>query len=219
MSLSHLPGVIFDLGGVLLRWDAAAIVAAVFPDPDARRIVHQAVFAHPDWLELDRGTLSEAEAVRRFAGRSGQPLAAMRALMEQVRCALVPIPDSLELLADLDDAGVPLYCLSNMHACTIAYLTGRHAFFGRFRDAVYSAQVGMIKPDPAIFAYAAVRFGLPPGSCVFADDSPANVSAAVAAGWRAFRFLGAARCRHELEALAEELAVQGAAGRASAGGQ
>ena len=48
---------IFDLGGVVVRWDPAAIIASVFDDEDLRARVREGVFAHPDWLELDRGTL------------------------------------------------------------------------------------------------------------------------------------------------------------------
>jgi putative hydrolase of the HAD superfamily len=210
MSLRHLPGVIFDLGGVLLRWDTRAIVAAAFAEPDARATVHQAVFAHPDWLELDRGTLSEEAAVRRFAARSGQPPAALCALMEHVRRGLVPLPESVELLEELGAVGVPLYCLSNMHARNITYLTERYTFLRRFRDAVFSAQVQMIKPEPGIFALAAARFGMAPGSCVFVDDARPNVEAAARAGWRALLFTDAAGCRRQLQ----ELATQWASGRA-----
>ena len=46
---------VFDLGGVVVRWDPDAIIAGVFQDEATRARVREGVFSHPDWLELDRG--------------------------------------------------------------------------------------------------------------------------------------------------------------------
>jgi len=58
---------------------------------------------------------------------------------------------------------------------------GIHALFD---DVVVSAEVGMAKPDPAIFRLAVDRLGLAPDECVFVDDWDANVEAARAVGMR-----------------------------------
>ena len=52
-------------------------------------------------------------------------------------------------------------------------------------DIVYSHEVGLAKPDPAIYDLTASRLGVEPEEIVFLDDVRANVDAAVAAGWRA----------------------------------
>ena len=202
MSLEKLPDVIFDLGGVLLRWDPEAIVAAAIPDPHLRPAIRGAVFEHPDWLELDRGTLEEEEAVARAAARCGQSPDLIQRLMDEVPRSLTPQAETVDLLAELDAAGVPLYCLSNMHARQADELPRRYAFFERFRDVIFSCHVGFIKPEPEIYAHASTRFGLSPASCVFVDDAPANVEGAAHAGWHAVRFCEAAQCRAELLALA-----------------
>ena len=205
MTFDALPSVIFDLGGVLLRWDPAAIVASVFPDPAIQSTVRAAVFDHPDWLELDRGVLGEEEAVERFVARSGQTPGAIRALLDQVPAALSPLEDTVALLTELSAAGVPLYCLSNMHARQTGFLTRRYAFFAHFRDVIFSCEIKMIKPEPEIYPYAAARFGLAPSSCLFIDDAPDNVKAAKQAGWHAIRFRNAAQCRRELSIMAKRL--------------
>jgi epoxide hydrolase-like predicted phosphatase len=43
---------------------------------------------------------------------------------------------------------------------------------------VISAEVGMRKPEPAIYELAAERIGLPPEACVFVDDLPGNLKPA-----------------------------------------
>ena len=52
-------------------------------------------------------------------------------------------------------------------------------------DIVYSHEVGLKKPDPAIYALAESRLGVEPHEVVLLDDLVANVEAARAAGWHA----------------------------------
>jgi putative hydrolase of the HAD superfamily len=49
-------------------------------------------------------------------------------------------------------------------------------------EVVSSARVGVVKPDPKIYEIAAERAGVPPQRCLFVDDRPENVQAAVALG-------------------------------------
>jgi epoxide hydrolase-like predicted phosphatase len=57
------------------------------------------------------------------------------------------------------------------------------ARFSKLFDAVViSGEVGLRKPDPAIYSLAAQRLELPPSACVFVDDIPVNVHAAEQAG-------------------------------------
>ena len=74
-----------------------------------------------------------------------------------------------------------------------------------------SAEVGIIKPDPEIYARHARDFDLDPQAIFFVDDSPANVEGARDAGWQAVLFTDAERLRDDLAALRP--AVTGGAGR------
>ena len=57
-----------------------------------------------------------------------------------------------------------------------------------FDDIVCSAEVGMAKPEPAIYVLAAERLGLEPRECVFVDDLDTNVEAARQVGMQAVLF-------------------------------
>jgi putative hydrolase of the HAD superfamily len=50
-------------------------------------------------------------------------------------------------------------------------------------DLVYSHEVGLLKPDPAIYALAGARLGVEPQEIVFLDDRADNVAAAREVGW------------------------------------
>lgn len=51
-----------------------------------------------------------------------------------------------------------------------------------FDAIVISGEVGLRKPDPAIFELTVNRLGVTPGSVVFVDDHPGHLKAALGAG-------------------------------------
>jgi len=70
-----------------------------------------------------------------------------------------------------------------------------------FDVVVISGEVGMRKPEPAIYRYAADQLGVPPGECVFVDDLGPNVKGAVGVGMVGVKFVSAEQAIDELEAL------------------
>ncbi|WP_433222046.1 HAD family hydrolase [Microtetraspora malaysiensis] len=86
----------------------------------------------------------------------------------------------LELLR-LAQAQVPVVLVTNATPAVEDDLAGLGlAYFAD--DVVNSARVGVVKPDPAIYAIAAERAGVPMDRCLFVDDRAENVEAAVALG-------------------------------------
>jgi putative hydrolase of the HAD superfamily len=58
--------------------------------------------------------------------------------------------------------------------------------FGDLVDCIaHSHEVGIAKPEPAIYALTCERLGVEPEQAVFLDDYPPYVDAARAAGFRA----------------------------------
>jgi putative hydrolase of the HAD superfamily len=196
---------IFDLGGVVVRWDPAAIIASVFEDTDVRNRIRDGVFAHPDWLELDRGTLGREDAIRRAAQRTGIDAAELTRLLLAVPPSLVPIPHTVELLYRLKARGYPLYCLSNMHVASIEHLEREQRFFEVFAGRVISCRLNLCKPEPAIYRHALETYGLRAADTVFIDDVEVNLAAAAQLGIRTIRFRDAAQCERELRSLGVSL--------------
>ena len=188
--MPQTPGrnVIFDFGGVLIRWQPQEIIDRFYQDEELRGRLRDEVFQHPDWLEMDRGTLEEADAAERFAARMQRPAAEMRDLLQRVKESLVPMEPTLELVNGLVKQGIAVYGLSNMSSSTFAHLEDRHEFWEVFRGIVISAHIKLVKPDPRIFALAAERARLAPQELLFVDDSAVNVAAAAACGFDAHHF-------------------------------
>lgn len=197
---------VFDFARVLFDWQPDALVRRTMPelatdDQQAAAIATQVFQGYAgDWSDFDRGTVSAAEIVDRTVTRTGLPVAAVQALIDAIPDALVPLPDTVALAERLRRPQVPMFFLSNMPAPYADELDRRHAFVRAFNDGIYSGRVGLIKPEPAIFALAAGRFGVASEELVFLDDHPANVRAAIDAGWNALHFTDAAAAEQAIRA-------------------
>jgi putative hydrolase of the HAD superfamily len=196
-----VKNVIFDLGGVVIEWNSDRILETYYADPDVRAIMKQQMFQHPDWLELDRGTMHESELLARLGVRTGRPAAELSGLFDAVRESLHAKPDTVALLEKLCARGVPLYCLSNISSDIFKYLRERHSFWGVFRGIVISGDLKMIKPEPEIFHFLLQRYGLAAAETIFVDDNAPNIEAARALGIQTVWFKNARQCELEVEEL------------------
>jgi putative hydrolase of the HAD superfamily len=204
-----MKAIVFDLGGVVLRWRPVELMAQALPAlasdaAQAQRIALAFFEAHVpggDWAQFDRGVIDADEVILRIVRRTGLRDVDVRAVVEAVPAHLSPLPATVELLDRLHRQGLRLHYLSNMPAPFAQHLLETHEFFGWFASGVFSSRVRMIKPERPIFDEALRRFGIEPAEALLIDDSPPNVEAARAAGWRAFQFVDAAQCDAQLQAL------------------
>jgi HAD superfamily hydrolase (TIGR01509 family) len=198
--------IIFDFGGVLFGWNPVRLLRRAVPerapdDASARALAVDFFQSYSgDWGDFDRGTVEVADLVQRIARRTGLPASVVQAVVDDVPRELAPIADTVALVQHLHASGHPLFYLSNMPAAFATHLETSHGFMHCFRDGVFSSRVGLIKPEPAIFALAEERFGQAGSELMFLDDHAPNIEAARAAGWNALLFTNAAQAEADLRA-------------------
>jgi putative hydrolase of the HAD superfamily len=89
--------------------------------------------------------------------------------------------------------------LSNTNEIHWEFLQERYAHvLAPFDDLVVSHEVGLEKPDPAIYHWVASRTGHSPEAHLFIDDIEENVIAAREAGWDGIHHTDAGRLYREL---------------------
>src|SRR5207237_6987257 len=106
-----------------------------------------------EWhFQHDRGrpfAETSAELIARFPGQESLIAAWGPRFSEQIPG---PMPGMPELVAELDDASVPLYALTNFSGEFFAPFRAQEAaLFDRFRGIVVSGDERVVKPDPAIY--------------------------------------------------------------------
>jgi 2-haloacid dehalogenase len=204
-----VSSVVFDIGGVLLEWDPRHVYRDVFDD-EAEMERFLADVCSREWHEDNDRGVRYAESCAALAARFPQYASQIHMWAQRTEDMIVgTIDGTVEIVAELQAAGVPCYGLTNMEAETYPVRYERYAFLRSLDGTVVSAQEGVIKPDPEIFRRLFERFALVPEETVFVDDAEPNVVAARELGMQAVRFTSPAQLRTELVALGLPLARGG----------
>ena len=90
-----------------------------------------------------------------------------------------------DFVASLSRSGLIVAALSNSGDGARREEQRRYDFESLFDALVYSDEVGVEKPDPAVYRLTEERLGVLPHEIVFLDDRPAAVEGARAVGWHA----------------------------------
>jgi putative hydrolase of the HAD superfamily len=93
--------------------------------------------------------------------------------------------DSLPVVSELRARGVKTALISNCSHSTRG-VVDRLRLDQSFDEVVLSVEVGLRKPDPAIYRLALERLGAEPDRAVFVDDQPAYCDGAAALGIATF---------------------------------
>ena len=107
----------------------------------------------------------------------------------------------------LKQHGILTAILSNMGDNVLANMKREFDWLSRFDVLVWSYQLGMAKPDPAIYRYVLKELGTRPEETLFIDDKPLNVEAADALGMKALVFTTVERLRTNLIAQGLDTAL------------
>ena len=89
---------------------------------------------------------------------------------------------------ELKQHGIKTAILSNMGDNVLANIERTFDWLARFDVLVWSYQLGMAKPEPAIYQHTLRELGVEPGEALFIDDRLVNIEAARALGMRGILF-------------------------------
>lgn len=100
----------------------------------------------------------------------------------------------------LKQRGILTAILSNMGESVLANIERKFDWLARFDVLVWSFQVRMVKPDPAIYRHVLKELGTQPEETLFIDDKQVNVAAADALGMKGILFKSVEQLRADLVA-------------------
>ena len=98
----------------------------------------------------------------------------------------------------LKQRGLLTAVLSNMGDKVHAHMEREFSWLARFDVRVWSYQLGVAKPDPAIYRYVLERLGTQPHETLFLDDKLVNIQAAAAMGMKGLVFSSVEQLRRDL---------------------
>ena len=195
-----LRAVIFDYGRVL----------SGPPDPAAHAALLRISSLSADRLDslywagrpaYDTGSLNGQAYWRKLAHEAGlnlSPAAIEELSAWDARMWTTENPAMLAWQLVLKQRGLLTAIVSNMGDAVLDHMKREFDWLSRFDVLVWSYQVGMAKPDPAIYRYFLEKLGTQPQETLFIDDKPVNVEAANALGIKGLVFTTVEKLREDL---------------------
>jgi putative hydrolase of the HAD superfamily len=202
--ISSITSVIFDFGGVLgLPQDRAAAEAMA----DLCGLLPLERFLPlyaKDRLAWDKGTVSAAgywEPILAAGGRRASPEVLGELLRHDIAGWTRVNARVVQWAAALRRAGFRTAILSNMPQEILdeMWRQPRLAWMADFGARVFSCEVRLVKPEPAIYRLCLEKLGAEPAQAVFLDDVAHNVAGAGAVGIQGLLFRSAREAADEVE--------------------
>jgi len=149
---------------------------------------------------LERGEIAipefERELAKRLHTHDGRPVAP-EGLLQRMFSGFRHEAPMMAAVRTARERGLKTALLSNSWGLDYP----RETWEGAFDVVVISGEVGMRKPEPAIYLHTAAQLDLEPSQCVFVDDLAPNVRGAVEVGMVGVRHISPSETIGELEAL------------------
>ena len=188
----QIKNLVFDMGNVLVRYNAEWVCKALIPK-EARKEIISTVFQSQEWIFLDMGVMTEEEALSHWQSRL--PDEAMKRFAAEVfwhwhEYNMQPIEGMDELIRDYKKQGFSIYLCSNasvrMKLCYKKVIPAIDCFDG----VLFSAEEKLLKPQKEIYERLFSKFSLRPEECFFIDDLEMNIEGARACGMEGLCFTG-----------------------------
>ncbi|WP_163192513.1 HAD family hydrolase [Clostridium thermarum] len=196
-----IKNIVFDLGNVLISFNPNEYLDTFDFDNNIKEAVFKGIFKSKYWPELDRGTVTEEEALECFCKDAPEVAEEIRAVMASWKDILLPIPETIGILRELKEKGYKLFALSNYHRAAFEKTSSENEFFQLFDGKVISYEIQTIKPEKEIYEHLLKIYNLKAEETLFIDDMVENIEGAKRLGINTHIFKGPEGLRAYLREL------------------
>jgi putative hydrolase of the HAD superfamily len=151
---------------------------------------------------LDKGELTPAAFWKSLARDAGKKVDAFTIeRMEDLDVDMWDTPEAalLEWVQALQANGYKTALLANSHPRLVAHLRRNRPWLRLFDVCVFSSEVRLIKPDPAIFRHTLEKLGVDASCVLLIDDRFSNITVARTLGIESIRFTTLAELNKQLQ--------------------
>jgi epoxide hydrolase-like predicted phosphatase len=188
MMNKKIDAVIFDLGGVLLKTTNPQPREAIAERFGVTRPELEAfIFMSETSLRSEVGELSDKEHWENVLRHFNQPVGDYLKIYDEYFSGDA-VDDELLAFAVSLKPDYRLGLLSNAWVNARPLLSKHFDFIDAFDVSVFSSEVGIRKPDLAIFNLMIEKMSVKAENTIFIDDMPSNVKGAKSAGLNVIRY-------------------------------
>ncbi len=196
-----IRNIVFDLGNVLISFRPSKFFESKnYPETITAKILED-IFRSNEWLMLDNGNITTAEAINSIAAKSTLRREEIAHIFNLRKEMMFPLDQNVRLLQGLKKHDYRLYFLSNFPLDIFEDIKTGYFFFRYFDGGIISSEVKYSKPDRRIYEILIEKYSLVAAESLFIDDVEVNVKAAEELGMKGLVTFGSEDISRELEAV------------------
>ncbi len=196
--------VIFDIGNVLMKFDFFPMIHRLFEDQKTIDAIVDTFFVSGNWEKLDLGTADDEEFLASAIQAAPDLEKEIHLTFEHIPETLIREPFAVPWISDLKRRGYRVLFLSNYSRTIMRMGPEALEFLPLMDGGVFSCDVQLCKPNPAIYQALQKKYDLDFGTCVFLDDTLPNLEAAEQQGLRTIHVKDHEQAAADLEQLLAE---------------
>ena len=186
-----IKNVVFDFGQVLVYFQPSYMVGAYVSDEEDKALIEEVVFDRLYWDRLDSGDISDKEVVSAIKTRLPERL---WDVSEKIYYSWIYNIPEIEGMSELIDRiknryNVKVYLLSNISNYFASH-SEEIPILKKLDGCVFSAPIGIVKPNREIFEHLCKAYKLSPEETLFIDDRADNIEGALRCGLKGYIFDG-----------------------------
>ena len=186
-----IKNVVFDFGQVLVYFQPSYMVGAYVSDEADKALIEEVVFDRLYWDRLDSGDISDEEVVSAIKTRLPERL---WDVSEKIYYSWIYNIPEIEGMSELIDRiknryNVKVYLLSNISNYFASH-SEEIPILKKLDGCVFSAPIGIVKPNREIFEHLCKAYKLSPEETLFIDDRLDNIEGALRCGLKGYIFDG-----------------------------
>ena len=190
--MNKIKNIVFDLGGVIMNLDVPKTIKA-FKNLGIKNIVNDTGhhYQYSFFYDFEIGKISETDFIKSLCNLSDKSPTHQEIITAWNAMILDMPKERIDFLKDLGEK-YSLFLLSNTNKIhQKEYLdTFKNSFDSKFNDlfkkAYYSHEIGVRKPDKAVFKFILEDSNLVAGETLFVDDALSNIEGAQKVGIKTY---------------------------------
>ncbi len=179
----NIDTVVFDIGNVLTDFAWKDFLRSKGYDEKMVERLGKASVESEDWVEYDKGDLTNDEIIEKFVENDPEIADDIRKTFVNIDGIIKEREKTIPWIRALKAAGYQVLYLSNFSKQALEGCPEAMAFLDETDGGILSYRDHVVKPNPEIYRLLENRFALTPEKTVFIDDTPVNIEACKKLGW------------------------------------
>ncbi len=199
-----IKAVVWDMGGVNLRtedWNSRQELALSF-DLSLREL-HDLVFNSDSARQAPLGLIDHKAHWMNIARAMELSEAGLRDFQKRFWAGDELDSNLVSFIRKLQDT-YTTGLLSNAWSDARQMLAQKYSCLDAFHYSIFSSEIGLAKPDPAIYEYLLNICGVKPSEAIFVDDAIENIDAANKLGMAGIHFVNADQAVSDVKFILEQ---------------